>query len=71
METAKVTDRVWAATAITLGVWETTALATKRVPTITKTCGLARQRYRRRAELTIIAWLFGLGAHLLRRANVD
>lgn len=65
----KITDRAWATTAIGLGVWETVALATKRIPTITQTCGLARQRYKRRAELTIIAWLFALGAHLFSRGT--
>ena len=60
-------DKFWATTAITLGAWETSAVMTRRLPTITKACQLARRRYRKKAELAIGVWLIGLGWHLLRR----
>jgi hypothetical protein len=60
-------DNAWATTAIVLGAWETAAVTTKKVPTITSTCANARKRYRRRAELAISAWLFGLAWHLFKR----
>lgn len=62
---------LWASTAITLGVWETVALTTKRIPTITKTCATARHNHGRKAEIAVAAWLLGLGAHLLGREYVD
>lgn len=65
-----LSDKVWGATAITLGLWEATALTTRKIPTITRTCTTARTRYRHRAEAVIGAWLIGLGWHLMKR-NVD
>jgi len=62
-------DTAWAATAITLGVWETVALTTKKVPTISNACWSARKRHARKTEAAVILWLTGLGAHLLKRAS--
>lgn len=63
----RVANVTWAATAITLGVWEATAITTRKVPTISSTCRMARQRNARATEAAIVLWLFGLGAHLLKR----
>lgn len=63
----KVANITWATTAITLGVWEATAVTTRRIPTISRTCRMARQRNARATEAAILVWLFGLGAHLLKR----
>lgn len=65
--TPKIANVTWATTAITLGVWEATAITTKKVPTISRTCRMARQRNARATEAAILVWLFGLGAHLLKR----
>lgn len=62
-------DKAWATTAITLGAWETVALTTKKLPTISRTCQLARRKKARETELVIIAWLTGLGIHLLKRSE--
>lgn len=64
-------DTVWATVAITLGAWETLAVTTRKVPTISNTCWLARRRRARTTETAIILWLAGLGAHLLKRATED
>lgn len=64
-------DKAWAATAITLGVWETAAITTKKIPTISRACWAARQRRARSTETAVILWLLGLGAHLLKRATED
>lgn len=64
---AKCTNVAWATTAIGLGVWEATAVTTRKVPTITRTCKMARDKNRRATEAAILLWLFGLGAHLLKR----
>lgn len=64
---SKLENRVWATVAITLGVWETTAVTTKRIPTITRTCQIARRKHGYKAEATVIAWLLGLGLHLLKQ----
>lgn len=66
---SRFSNYAWATCAIGLGVWETTAVTTKKVPTITNTCRYAKKRYRRQTEAAIIVWLFGLGAHLLRSAG--
>jgi hypothetical protein len=59
-------DKLWATVAVALGLWETTALTTRKIPTITNTCALAKKRWRRRADAAIGLWLLGLGWHLLR-----
>lgn len=66
---SKLENIIWATTAIGLGAWETTALTTKRIPTISRTCRSARQQHRRSTELAVITWLFGLGLHLLRQVS--
>jgi len=57
--------RFWAFWAIFLGVWETMALITHWVPTVTETS--RRLRSRRLWHLGVVAWLVALGRHLLRR----
>jgi hypothetical protein len=64
-------NRLWATTAIGLGVWEATAVSTKKIPTITRTCRMAKAKYRRQTEAAIIAWLLGLGMHLLKHELED
>lgn len=65
----KVVRQFWAVCAITLGVWEATAITTKRVPTITATC--RRVRTRRIGKAAIGLWLVGLGWHLLKSEALD
>ncbi|HMD81949.1 MAG TPA: hypothetical protein VKE92_11605 [Anaerolineales bacterium] len=57
------------ANAIFLGVWETAAVTTKRVPTISGFCTETRKRHKRETEALILLWLAGLGVHLLRREH--
>lgn len=64
-------DKIWGTIAITLGLWEATALTTRKVPTITRTCTSAHVRYRHRAEAVIGVWLIGLGWHLLKGRDVE
>lgn len=54
----------WAFCAIGLGLWEATAISTRRIPTITDTC--RHYRTRKLGALTIGLWWIGLGHHLLR-----
>ena len=56
----------WPTCAITLGVWESAALTTKKVPTITNTCYHARSKWRYRTTVVVGVWLVGLGTHLLK-----
>lgn len=65
----QIVNSAWATCAIGLGVWETTAITTKRIPTISKTCSVARKRHRHKVEFVVIAWLFGLGSHLLKHVD--
>jgi hypothetical protein len=62
-------DRCWAATAIILGIWESFAVITKKIPTISKTVVLARKHQPRPTEAAVLLWLAGLGAHLLKRST--
>lgn len=71
MTTSRFSDIAWATVAITLGAWETTAVTTRKIPTISRTCYMARSRHARQTEAVIILWLAGLGAHLLKRASED
>lgn len=66
---SKIANGAWATCAITLGVWESVALTTKRVPTISTACRCAKSKYRRPTEAIVGVWLIGLGAHLLKDAD--
>ena len=66
---SKIENRFWAGTAIGLGVWETTALTTKKIPTVSKFCYDSRRQRGRVTDVTIVIWLIGLGAHLLKRSS--
>lgn len=56
----------WPTCAITLGVWESAALTTKKLPTITRVTHTAKGRWQHRTEVAVGVWLVGLGLHLLK-----
>jgi hypothetical protein len=62
-------DRCWAATAIGLGIWESIAVISRKIPTISRTVTMARKRHGRPTEGAVLLWLIGLGLHLLKRST--
>jgi hypothetical protein len=56
--------KFWPTCAIGLGVWEGTAITTRRIPTVTDACRRARQH--RAGRVVIALWLLGLAEHMLR-----
>lgn len=60
----------WGTSAILLGVWEATALGTRKLPTITDTARHCHSRRRHSTRIAIFAWLFCLGRHLLSRPPI-
>lgn len=65
MASRKLRYGFWAANAIGLGVWETTALTTRRLPTVSSTVRAANEANSRLTHLALGLWLFGLAHHLL------
>lgn len=61
-----MTRHAWGATAITIGAWETVALTTRRVPTVTCCVHCLCRRFPA-SRLLVAAWLAALGRHLLAR----
>jgi hypothetical protein len=61
-----MTNHAWGATAITVGAWETIALTTRRLPTVTCCVHGASRRWPV-SRLLVAAWLAALGRHLLAR----
>lgn len=55
---------MWGLVAIGLGAWEAAALATRRVPTVTKSWRAARERRRRMVAFATILWMLALWRHL-------
>lgn len=53
--------------AVVLGAWEAAAYATRRVPTVTRTCRSLHgaPRYRLAARALVLIWAAGLARHLL------
>lgn len=62
----------WAAQAIALGAWETTALLThRRVPTITATIRRCHHHNPPATRVAVCLWLAGLGRHLLAQERAQ
>jgi uncharacterized membrane protein len=62
----------YGASAITLGVWEAAAYATKhKIPTVSAATCKARRRHRKLTLAAVIAWTTGLVVHLARHELSD
>ena len=55
----------WAANAMVVGAWETTAITTQRLPTISATMRRANEANSRRTHTILGLWMLALAHHLL------
>ena len=55
----------WAANALMVGAWETTAITTRRLPTISATMRRANEANSRRTHTLLGLWMLALAHHLL------
>ena len=55
----------WAANAVVVGAWETTAITTRRLPTISATMRRANEANSRRTHTILGLWMLALAHHLL------
>ena len=60
----------WVANAVVVGVWETTAITTRRLPTISATMRRANVANTRRTHTLLGLWMLALGHHLLHEKPV-
>lgn len=56
----------WGWNAVCLGIWETSAMTTQRIPTVSRSMWWLMRRHPLAARVLLGAWLAGVARHLTR-----